>query len=83
MSTTLIETRLIEGTILPPILEAIGTSDVVCDVYAPSLDGEDVRVVEFNSFGYWLASGSAVFHWITDRDVLYGLSDSMVVRVVR
>jgi hypothetical protein len=73
----------LEGTILPPLLEAIGTSDVVCDVYAPSLDGEDVRVVELNSFGYWLASGSALFHWITDRDVLYGLSDSMVVRVVR
>lgn len=43
-----------------------------------------VRVVELNSFGYWLASGSALFHWITDKDLLYGKDETRVVlRVVR
>lgn len=28
--------------------------------------------IEINSFGKEYASGSALFHWITDYDILYG-----------
>jgi hypothetical protein len=41
-----------------------------------------VEVIEFNSFGVELASGSALFHWINDFDILYGKYDSVVVKYV-
>lgn len=55
---------------LPPILEAVGTQDVVCDLYWNP--DETFKIIEFNSFGYWAAAGAALFHWQDDRRILYG-----------
>ena len=41
----------------------------------------EVELVEFNSFGMELASGSALFEWDKDRDVLYGLTDKVEIRI--
>jgi hypothetical protein len=30
------------------------------------------ELVEVNSFGCELAAGSALFHWVRDKDVMYG-----------
>jgi hypothetical protein len=49
----------------------------VCDIY---FDIEP-RVIEFNSFGYWLASGSGYFHWLTDKEILYGDGETVVFRI--
>lgn len=42
----------------------------------------DIQVIEFNSFGVELASGSALFHWINDFNIMYGKTDNIVVRYV-
>jgi len=55
---------------LKDILPQLGTMNVVCDIYW--VDDEQFKIIELNSFGYWLAAGSALFHWQNDRDKLYG-----------
>lgn len=82
-NTTRSMVRYLEEDVLPSVLPALGTNDVVADTYACP-DGT-FRVVEFNSFGYWLASGSALFHWLEDRAVLYGPQpeNGVVVRIVK
>lgn len=64
---------------LPPILDKLETDSVVVDIYWQE-DG-NFRIIEFNSFGYWLASGAALFHWMNDRDKLYGKTDKIYFRV--
>jgi len=64
---------------LTPVLDAIGTRDVTCDVYWQ--DDESFRIIELNSYGYWLGAGAALFHWIDDRDKLYGVTDCVYFRV--
>lgn len=41
-----------------------------------------VELIEFNSFGFELSSGSALFHWLKDKDILYGTGENVVVRYV-
>ena len=41
-----------------------------------------VELVELNSFGSNLASGSALFHWINDNDILYGRDNKIVARYI-
>jgi hypothetical protein len=40
-----------------------------------------VRLIEFNSFGYWLASGSCLFDWIRDHATLCGNGDTIVFQI--
>lgn len=54
-------------------------SDCVMDIYVN--EDEDVELVEFNSFGMELASGSALFEWDRDRNVLYGITDKVEIRI--
>ena len=32
---------------------------------------DEVQLIELNSFGAEFASGSALFHWMRDRDIVY------------
>jgi hypothetical protein len=45
------------------------------------ISGDRVELIEFNSFGYWLAAGSCLFDWIDDYAVLYGDGENVVFRV--
>lgn len=47
-----------------------------------ALCGKDWYFIEVNSFGSEYAAGSALFHWIHDRDLLYGNEDEVVLRYV-
>ncbi|AZL89824.1 division cycle 123 protein [Megavirus baoshan] len=59
----------------------INTEDVVFDIY---LDQDNnLRIIELNSFGYWLASGSALFHWIKDYDKLYNTNNDVYFRILK
>lgn len=42
----------------------------------------DFELVEFNSFGADFAPGSALFHWLNDKDILYGNGDTITVRFI-
>ncbi len=41
-----------------------------------------IELLEFNSFGYWLASGACLFDWINDFDILYGDGNSIEYRLM-
>lgn len=43
--------------------------------------GDCIELLEFNSFGYWLAAGSSLFDWVEDYATLYGNGDNVVFRV--
>ena len=36
------------------------------------------KIIEFNSFGYWLASGSCLYHWLKDKEKLYSTDPNQV-----
>ena len=36
------------------------------------MESVPIRIIEFNSFGYWLAAGSCLFHWLDDAEILKG-----------
>ncbi|PGH01869.1 hypothetical protein AJ79_07806 [Helicocarpus griseus UAMH5409] len=38
------------------------------------------RIIEFNSFGAHLNTGSDLFHWVDDKKILYGENDGITVR---
>jgi hypothetical protein len=40
------------------------------------------RVIEFNGFGAHLNTGSDLFHWVNDADILYGKTAGVTVRFV-
>jgi hypothetical protein len=65
---------------MPEYTSCLGTQ-FVCDIYLGDFDVARPRVIEFNSFGYWLASGSGYFHWLTDKEILYGDGETVVFRV--
>ena len=66
--------------IIPIICKRIGTNDLVCDLYLN--DDGTFKIIEFNSFGYWLASGSVLFHWLNDYHVLYNRTNDVYLRVL-
>jgi len=70
----------IQGEIIITLSGSIGDSFVADLYYDDVLD--KLRVIEFNCFGYWLAAGSALFHWINDKKILYG-TDAVTFRVCR
>ena len=73
--------RYLEDEILPKVCPVIETDNVSVDVYVP--EGNDVRIVEFNSFGYWQAAGSALFHWLRDKKKLYNEDGKVWLRFIK
>ena len=71
----------LEERILPSICTAIRTDNLVCDIYVNT--DLSLRIVEFNSFGYWQAAGSSLFHWINDKDKLYNTDDKTFMRFIK
>lgn len=69
----------LEYDILPKVIPAVGTDNVTADVY---LDHQ-LRIIEFNTFGYWQAAGSALFHWLKDKQKLYNEDGKVWVRIVK
>jgi hypothetical protein len=63
-------------TLVPPILQVMEVTDATCDLYWNSGfvpgDIREFKIIEFNSYGYWQASGAALFHWNNDRKIMYG-----------
>lgn len=52
------------------------------DVFCHADQDFAVELIELNSFGAQLAAGSCLFDWVTDYDLLYGLSDTLELRVI-
>ena len=50
-----------------------------------SPDGRDVQLqlIELNPFGATTGCGSALFHWLRDAKLLYGLQDNVELRITR
>eukprot|EP01112_Ceratiomyxa_fruticulosa_P014097 TRINITY_DN4013_c0_g4_i1.p1 TRINITY_DN4013_c0_g4~~TRINITY_DN4013_c0_g4_i1.p1 ORF type:complete len:299 (-),score=68.43 TRINITY_DN4013_c0_g4_i1:139-1035(-) len=71
--------ELIEEKLFPTLLEQFGTPSFVADIYVE--ESLDVRVIEFNSFGYWLAAGSALFHWLKDKGKMYNTEGKIYYRL--
>ena len=67
--------------VLEKVCDKTGTDNLVCDIYV-DID-LNPRIIEFNSFGYWLASGSALFHWIRDKKKLYNVDGKIYFRIVK
>lgn len=63
------------------IAPKINTSDFVVDVYVNK--DFTIKLVELNCFGYWLAAGSALFNWSTDRDILYDTNNDIHFRILK
>lgn len=68
-----INTKIIE---LEKILE---TNSYTMDIYAKPF--QEVEIIELNSFGMEMCAGSALFEWKKDKDILYGKSDKIVIRL--
>jgi hypothetical protein len=70
------------AAVMNALQAAIGTRNVVCDFIWEEERG-DVAIVEFNSFGHWLRTGSAFFHWLDNWDILHSDGSVIVMRVNR
>lgn len=53
------------------------TNDFIVDVI--DVNG-NIELIEFNPFGKEYSSGSALFHWLNDEDILYGNGDFVYIR---
>lgn len=73
--------KYLEEDILPNVCNKIGTNNVVCDIYINK--DMSYRIVEFNSFGYWLAAGSALYDWLDDKEKIYNTNDTTYIRFVK
>jgi hypothetical protein len=86
------------ASVIDELCERCGTNDVVADIYLNddlthgdsagsdehcSSDRQSLKIIELNSFGYWLASGSALFHWIIDKDKLYNTNGDIYFRILK
>lgn len=59
----------IENVLIPLISHKLNTNDFTVD-YLVKKD-LSIKLIELNSFGYWLSAGSCLFNWNTDRTILY------------
>jgi hypothetical protein len=50
------------------------------DIYIDQ-NNDCIRLIEFNSFGYYMAAGSCLFDWIDDYSILYSNGDQIVLRL--
>ena len=71
--------KFLETEIIPKISASI--TNCVCDVYVKG--DNSIHVIELNSFGYWQAAGSALFHWIHDKAKLYGEKECTYIRFIK
>lgn len=71
----------LENKIIELVCDKIDTNNVVCDIYL--LPDMKCKIIEFNSFGYWLAAGSSLFHWINDKSKLYNTDDIIYLRIIK
>lgn len=71
--------RFLEEEILPKVIPAVNTNNLTADIY---LEDDSIRIVEFNSFGYWQAAGSALFHWLNDKSKLYNEEAQVWIRII-
>jgi hypothetical protein len=62
------------------ICHEIQTDSFVGDVYVNP--DYSIRLVELNSFGYWLASGSALFSWLPDKEKLYNTHGDVYFKIL-
>lgn len=73
-------------TFCEAIADKINQDSMVVDIgIQPLLDKQNppIRLIELNSFGYWMCSGAGCFNWITDREKLYGrLGKKVFFRIV-
>jgi len=59
----------VENNLIPLISNNIKTTDFTVD-YLVKRD-LSIKIIELNSFGYWLSAGSCLFSWKTDREIMY------------
>ena len=74
----LLNAMLKQAAILKLALPASFTLDVFCHADQDFA----VELIELNSFGAQLAAGSCLFDWVKDYDVLYGLSNTIELRII-
>ncbi|AVG46533.1 division cycle 123 [Acanthamoeba polyphaga mimivirus] len=67
--------------IIDNICAQIDTTNIIFDLYLN--DDLSMNIIELNCFGYWLASGSALFHWIRDKDKLYNTDGNIYFRILK
>lgn len=58
------------------------TMDVLVTPPSEAQPSWKAQVIEFNGFGAHLNTGSDLFHWVNDRDILYGERPGITVRFV-
>lgn len=74
----LLDEMLQKAAELKLALPSCFTLDVFCHIDQDFA----VELIELNSFGAQLAAGSCLFDWVEDYDLLYGLSDTLELRVI-
>lgn len=74
----LLVATLKQAAVLKLALPASFTLDVFCHADQDFA----VELIELNSFGAQLAAGSCLFDWVKDYEMLYGMSNTLEVRVV-
>ncbi len=77
-TVTLLVAMLKQAAVLKLALPASFTLDVFCHADQDFA----VEVIELNFFGAQLPTGSCLFDWVKDYRMLYGLSNTLEVRVV-
>jgi hypothetical protein len=70
--------KWLESELLQEILIKIDTNNVVVDIYIEN--DNTFNIIELNPFGYWLASGSSLFNWLTDKEKLYNTKGDICIR---
>lgn len=76
----------VSDKVFQPIVKTIEYVDLtnpllqncIMDVY---IKNGVAHIIEVNPPGLWCASGSALFHWINDYDILFGDCDMVYVRM--
>ena len=58
------------------------TMDVTMTPSSTTATGWKAAIIEFGAFGKHLNTGSDLFHWVRDADILEGKGDSITVRFV-
>ena len=69
--------QIIQDTFDQTIKQQITHTQNYC-MDAVLLDNDTLYFIEINSFGKEYAAGSALFHWITDEDILYGRHENTI-----
>jgi hypothetical protein len=55
-------------------------SSCVFDVYF-DIERNQTEFIEINPWGNWNASGSSLFHWVKDEQILYSSGEEIVLRL--